>query len=384
MKNKSWSTLNSIRRSPNKLLLSEKTFFEVNMEFNWPFSYTLTLPKLSTQLWKRARQNNNIDKQVILIIINHADNFFYYFRGDATTRIYDLIAFWIAVRGISSPFRWELFQRYLWVTYHLYIYNPGLAWVRNVIHWAFFRDKYFLFTNYYILPEKHKISINSFILTVWSDCILKSDLHQFTWIYLFALALLFLSVFLGNYSVPVVEKNIHCWERDENSFMNKKFKFVIKLPLNFYSIIITSQKLIKNPQYSSSSSEDCLVSIVCDCNPNCCCWNSSFMAWRAWANSSCCCLSSSSSASPKFSNRVLCRRRFAAACLQSFSTLIASLLKSLKPNLSKASNTCSAEIVFLFFWLQISFASELMRWMNSVQQLRISSLLSLATRMCGT
>lgn len=51
--------------------------------------------------------------------------------------------------------------------------------------------------------------------------------------------------------------------------------------------------------------------------------------------------------------------------MQSFSTVMASRLKSLKPSFSKASRTCSAEIVFLLFWLQISLASELSRWMNS-------------------
>ena len=49
-----------------------------------------------------------------------------------------------------------------------------------------------------------------------------------------------------------------------------------------------------------------------------------------------------------------------------------------------ASKTCSAFIVFLFFWLHTSFASELIRWMNSVQQLRISSRLSFATLIDGT
>uniref|UniRef100_A0A2M3ZTU6 Putative secreted peptide n=1 Tax=Anopheles braziliensis TaxID=58242 RepID=A0A2M3ZTU6_9DIPT len=41
-------------------------------------------------------------------------------------------------------------------------------------------------------------------------------------------------------------------------------------------------------------------------------------------------------------------------------------------------------MVFLFRWLHTSFASELIRWMNSVQQFSMSSLLSFATRIEGT
>ena len=47
-------------------------------------------------------------------------------------------------------------------------------------------------------------------------------------------------------------------------------------------------------------------------------------------------------------------------------------------------STCSAFIVFLCSWLHISFASELSKCMNSVQQLRINSLASLAIRTEGT
>lgn len=45
---------------------------------------------------------------------------------------------------------------------------------------------------------------------------------------------------------------------------------------------------------------------------------------------------------------------------------------------------CSAFMVFLCNWLQMSFASELSKWMNSVQQLRTNSLASLAIRTEGT
>lgn len=41
-------------------------------------------------------------------------------------------------------------------------------------------------------------------------------------------------------------------------------------------------------------------------------------------------------------------------------------------------------MVFLLSWLQISLASELSRWMNSVQQLRISSRASFAILTDGT
>lgn len=70
-----------------------------------------------------------------------------------------------------------------------------------------------------------------------------------------------------------------------------------------------------------------------------------------------------------------CKERLRAAKLQGLPNL---------PSLSNASNTCSAFIVFLFFWLQTSLLSELIKCMNSVQQLRISSRLSFATRIEGT
>lgn len=46
--------------------------------------------------------------------------------------------------------------------------------------------------------------------------------------------------------------------------------------------------------------------------------------------------------------------------------------------------TCSGEMVFLSDLLQISLASEEMRWMNSVQQFTTSSRASLATRTFGS
>lgn len=45
--------------------------------------------------------------------------------------------------------------------------------------------------------------------------------------------------------------------------------------------------------------------------------------------------------------------------------------------------TCSGDMVFLSDLLQISLASDEMRWMNSVQQLTTSSRASLATRTLG-
>lgn len=46
--------------------------------------------------------------------------------------------------------------------------------------------------------------------------------------------------------------------------------------------------------------------------------------------------------------------------------------------------TCSGEMVFFSDLLQISLASEEMRWMNSVQQFTTSSRASLATRTLGS
>ena len=61
-----------------------------------------------------------------------------------------------------------------------------------------------------------------------------------------------------------------------------------------------------------------------------------------------------------------------------------SLIYYIISHFHQPAKTCSGDIVFFVCLPQISLASDDTRWMNSVQQFRISSLASLAMRTLGT